>query len=221
MDSHERRPTTPDPDHSQTHIYTRLITIPRPNIVQQTYPPVKNSEGNTIFDQNGVDIYFLNRPPLLEVKDPTEIDEVLKDPPEGYSNLARALEYIFGLNFAQRTSEKKMLVFVATDAEATNANDMNDLTTLENVMWSKRDAETTHVMFLLCNDSEASVKLLSKWDREMDHVDLLDDFLTEKDKVLKQHGQEYPFNYGEYIMKALLGAIDEEFDSLGEYDEQQ
>ncbi|CAF4974004.1 unnamed protein product [Rotaria sp. Silwood1] len=172
MDSHERRPITADPDHSQTHII-----------------------------------------------DPREIDEVLEHPPEGYSNLARALEYIFGLNIAQPNREKKMLVFVATDAEATNADDMSDLTTLENVMWNKRDAETTHVMFLLCNDSEASVKLLSKWDREMDHVDLLDDFLTEKDKVRKQHGQEYPFNYGEYIMKAILGAIDEEFDSLGEYDE--
>ena len=85
-------------------------------------------------------------------------------------------------------------------------------------MVNKRCAETTHVMFLLCNDNPACVEYLSRWDREMKHVDLLDDYETEKGKVMKQKGKYAQFTYGEYILKAMLGAIDDEWDKLGQVD---
>ena len=145
-------------------------------------------------------------------------EEAFNKSPCGFSNLGCILEHIFSLDIAKPKRDKKMLVFVATGAEPTNEKDEEDLSTLEHVMRHKRRVETTHVMFLLCNDNPECVKYLSKLDREMENVDLLDDYETEKAKVQRQKGANYQFNYGEYILKALLGAIDSKWDELGEVD---
>ena len=173
----------------------------------------------TVFDRNGVDVYFLNRPPILKVTDPDAIDESFEEDPYGYSDLATALDYIFGLEVAQSRNDKKLLVFVATDAEPTNASDLKDLFSLKTVMRKKRRSDTTHVMFLLCNDNPECVEFLSKWDRDMDNVDVLDDYRTERDKVRRTRGDTHPFGYGEYILKALLGAVDHKWDAIGETDD--
>lgn len=174
---------------------------------------------STIFDRNGVDVYFLNRPPVLKVTDPDAIDESFKEDPHDYSNLATALDYIFGLEVAQSGNDKKLLVFVATDAEPTNDRNLKDLSSLETVMRKKRRPDTTHVMFLLCNDNPKCVEFLSKWDRDMENVDVLDDYRTERDRVRRTRGDTHAFGYGEYILKALLGAVDRKWDALGETDD--
>ena len=170
----------------------------------------------TIFDEKGVDVYFLNRPPLLHVTHPDDIDATFQESPHGYSNLARALDHIFSMKIAQSAKDKKLLVFVATDAEPTDEDDLEDLTTLEKVMREKRRSKTTHVMFLLCNDNPKCVDFLSRWDREMDNVDVLDDYRTEREKVRRAQGEGVVFGYGEYILKALLGAVDKVWDAVGE-----
>lgn len=38
-----------------------------------------------LFDSNGVDIYFLNRDPILNVKDAAVIDQKFQIPPSGYT----------------------------------------------------------------------------------------------------------------------------------------
>ena len=169
-----------------------------------------------ILNEDGIDIYFLNRPAILNVTDPMTVEDIFDDPPSGYSNLADALEYIFTLDINQHKKDKKMLVLTATDAEPTDQHDKEDLSKLEEVMRKKRRIETTHVMFLLCNDNPECVQYLSKWDREMQNVDLLDDFQSEKEKVAKQSGGQHQLSYTEYILKAMLGAIDPTWDQLGE-----
>lgn len=172
---------------------------------------------STVFDGNGVDVYFLNRASHLRVTDPAVIERAFARPPSGYSQLARALEHIFGLDAAQCDSEKKLLVFVATDAEPTNDNDKRDLTCLRDVMLNKRNASTTHVMFLLCSDKPECYTYMAEWDKDMENVDVTVDFERQKELVRQSHGDNYPFSFGDYIVKALLGAIDSEMDALGEH----
>lgn len=170
----------------------------------------------TVFDENGVDIYFLNRPALRKVTDPSVIEKEFNKRPRGFSRLAPALKYIFGLDAAKPGGDKKLLVFVATDAEPTNEDDKVDLTSLEKVMREGRDSETTHVMFLLCSDNSKCFDYLSKWDINMKNVDFALNFEREKERVHKCHGNDFPFSFGDYIVRSLLGAIDPEIDGFNE-----
>ena len=170
----------------------------------------------TVFDSNGVDVYFLNRPEILNVTDPRNIDEAFKRPPRGFSRLAKALQYIFGLDAAKPGGDKKLLVFVATDAEPTNNDDKRDLSQLESVMRHERQADTTYVTFLLCNDKPECFEYMSQWDEDMKNVDVVVDYRRQKELVHKYQGEDYSFSFGDYVVKALLGAINEEMDALGE-----
>ena len=84
-------------------------------------------------------------------------------------------------------------------------------------MKEKRRLHTTYVSFLLCTDDPACVHYLTEWDRIMTNVDVTDDFHTEREKIRRCRKQEnYPFSRGDYVVKALVGAIDSEIDALNE-----
>jgi hypothetical protein len=65
-------------------------------------------EIGTIFDSTGVDIYFLNRRPSLNVTDPNSVDDAFSTPPRGYTPLVIALKYIFELPSTCRGNDKKI-----------------------------------------------------------------------------------------------------------------
>jgi hypothetical protein len=83
-------------------------------------------------------------------------------------------------------------------------------------MREKRRMETTYVSFLLCTDDQACVASFNEWDRTMLNVDVTDDFDTEREKIRRCRGRDYPFSRGDYVVKALVGAIDPEIDALDE-----
>jgi hypothetical protein len=175
-------------------------------------------EIGVIFDASGVDIYFLNRQAMYNVTDPTVIDKAFSMPPRGYTPLVRALKHIFQLPATQRGNDKKALVFVATDGASTDDKGTINVMELEHLMVDIRQSETTYVMFLLCTDDRACVDYLTEWDRKMVNVDVTDDYRTERDKIRSFQGANYPFSLGDYIVKALLGAIDREIGNLNEPD---
>ncbi|KAJ3317255.1 hypothetical protein HDU76_001261 [Blyttiomyces sp. JEL0837] len=47
-------------------------------------------------------------------------------------------------------------------------------------------------------------------------VDVVDDYMSERNEVLKVQGWDFPFSWGDYVTKTLLGAIDGYFDSMDE-----
>ena len=173
-------------------------------------------EVGTIFDPRGVDIYFLNRRPISHVINPNSVDDAFIDPPRGYTPLVRVLRDIFQLPSTRRGHDKEVLVFIATDGAPTDDYGNINVEELEHLMTHERRAKTTHVMFLLCTDDQACVDYLAKWDEEMINVDVTDDFKTERDTIRKYQGENYPFSKGDYIVKALIGAIDQKIDDLNE-----
>lgn len=170
-----------------------------------------------IFDKNGVDVYFLNRDPLHNVKDPQIIEEEFRRRPSGYTPLVPVLDKIFRSALARRGADKKLLVFIATDGEPTDENGEQNVPELENLMTNVRNAETTHVSFLLCTDESASVAYLDKWDEKMTNVDVTNNYHKEKQKIRRcQKQDDYPYSEGDHIVKALVGSIVLELDSLNE-----
>jgi len=173
-------------------------------------------EIGTVFDTNGVDVHFLNRPPMRNVTDARQVVESFIQRPGGLTPLTAALRQIFQSAASRPNSDKRLLVFVATDGAPTDPNGNVDVRSLENLMQNERRAQTTYVTFLACTDDEASVAYLSQWDRTMQNVDVVDDYKTEREEIRRVKGYNFPFSFGDYVVKALLGAVDPQIDSLDE-----
>ena len=173
-----------------------------------------------IFDSNGVDIHFLNRESYNNVKDPATVNRAFENPPRGYTPLVPVLTRIFTSNLAQRGRDKKLLVFVATDGIPTDNYGNADLDAFKNVMQRTRQIDTTYVSFLLCTDELNCMRYMRKWDKQMRNIDVTDDFYTERARIREcQKNDAFPFSHGDYIVKALVGAIVPEIDNLNECSE--
>ena len=130
--------------------------------------------------------------------------------------MTSALRQIFRSAASKPGSDKRLLVFVATDGAPTDNHGNVDIRSLENLMRNERQSNTTHVSFLACTDDDSSVAYLSEWDRTMINVDVIDDYKSEREEVRQNRGFSYPFSFGDYVVKALLGAVDPQMDALDE-----
>ncbi|CAF1197230.1 unnamed protein product [Rotaria sordida] len=171
----------------------------------------------TIFDSNGVDVHFLNRSPMLNVTDPRQVVESFSQHPQGLTPLTPALRRIFQSGARQSSNNKRSLVFVATDGAPTDNHGNVDIQSLENLMRHERQSNTMYVTFLACTDDRACVNYLCQWDRTMINVDVIDDYKSEREEVRRTKGFNYPFSFGDYVVKALIGAVDRQMDALDEY----
>ena len=69
---------------------------------------------------------------------------------------------------------------------------------------------------MACTDDDTSVSYLNKWDRKISNLDVVDDYRSERNEVLKARGKNYSFSFGDYVVKSLICSIDPEFDNLDE-----
>jgi hypothetical protein len=173
-------------------------------------------EIGVVLDSNGVDMYFLNRGSFCNVKDPRVVEQAFGPRPTGYTPLVPVLKTIFESSLADRGRDKKLLVFVATDGIPTDEDGNGNVPELEYLMREKRQVETTYVSFLICTDDPTCVNYLNEWDRTMANVDVTDDFNTERNKIWQCQGHDYPFTLGDYVVKALVGAVDPEINAINE-----
>ncbi len=68
----------------------------------------------SVVDPNGVDVYFLNREPMLNVTNGNYIRQAFNIPPQGLTPLVPALRRIIAAK-ASQTYNKKLLILIATD----------------------------------------------------------------------------------------------------------
>jgi hypothetical protein len=169
-----------------------------------------------VFDSSGVDIYFLNGESHFNVKDAESVRKIFSKKPRGYTPMGPVLEKIFQLPSTKRGNDKKTLVFIATDGQPTDANGNDAIHELEYLMDHQRNAQTTHVMFLICTDDHCQVEYFTKWDEDMTNVDVTKDYQLERKRIVQCRGEDFPFSIGDYICNALLGAIHPFFDGLNE-----
>jgi hypothetical protein len=69
---------------------------------------------SAVMDSNGVDVYFLNRDPLLNVTNAQAIRPVFNSSPQGLTPLVPAIRRILAAKRSQ-AYEKKLLLLIATD----------------------------------------------------------------------------------------------------------
>ncbi|KAJ3382662.1 hypothetical protein CcCBS67573_g09229 [Chytriomyces confervae] len=174
-------------------------------------------------DEDGIDVYFLNRPPLRNVIGSLQLERVFADPPRGYTPTARVLRQV--LNEKRPTiseGAKKLLVLIATDGVPTTDTGADDRYGLRQVLTVDRSRPNeVPVVFLACTDDESEIGYLNEWDSTIPCIDVADDYYTERRQILAVQGPQFSFSRGDWVCKMLLGPVDREVDALDEAGQQQ
>ena len=89
----------------------------------------------------------------------------------------------------------------------TDSRGQLDIKGLEGLLRYERPPRT-YVTFLACTDDLQAVKYLSQWDKSIVDLDVVDDYRSERAEIQRTRGGNFPFTFGDYIVKALLGALD-------------
>lgn len=168
-------------------------------------------------DFDGIDIYFLNRSPLLHVTDSSQLTETFSRLPNGPTPITRILSDVLKLK-RSNIHDRKLLILIATDGLPTDDNGQNDLNRLEKVLRHERypSIDRIYVTFIACTNDLQSVAYLNQFDKKIPYVDVLDDYASERKEILAVQGKNFPFSYGDYVVKILMGSVDQWFDQLDE-----
>ncbi len=79
-----------------------------------------------------------------------------------------------------------------------------------------RRSPRVYTTIVACTDDDEAVSYLNKWDRELDNLDVVDDYRSERKEVKAAQGSSFPFSFGDYVVKSLIGSIDPTLDNLDE-----
>jgi hypothetical protein len=165
--------------------------------------------------KNGISVYFLNRPDLHCVTDKAQLEATFRNPPAGYTPLTRTLRRVFEDKKAT-LPERPVLIIVVTDGEPTTDTGASDKDNFTRLLLSRPTPTRTPMSFLVCTEDNGVVAFLNKLDTEVECMDVVDDYESERKEVVAVQGGGFHFSRGDYVVKCLLGSIDPELDTLDE-----
>lgn len=168
------------------------------------------------FDDDGIDVYFLNRGPVQGVRHSSQLHQAFIAPPAGYTPLAATLTNVLQ-DQARRGSMKPLLVIIATDGQPTDHQGRGNIPHFIQVVSGAVHNPTrmTRFQFLACSDDDNDIAWLNQVDKTVPRVDVTDDYISERREVL-QAGRVRQFSRGDYVCKALLGGISDHYDQMDE-----
>lgn len=169
----------------------------------------------SLFDPEGASVYFLNKQPspIHNIRTEQQLDDLFHFRPRGYTPLPRVLNTVLRNNEAM-LAERKLLILIATDGEPTT--DRGKAAIGEFAEALQRRSQRVYTTIVACTDDDDSVDYLNKFDKDIHNLDVVDDFISERKEVKAARGSNYPFSFGDYVVKSLIGSIDPELDNLDE-----
>lgn len=161
-------------------------------------------------DDDGIDLFFLNRPYMLNVHDKHLVMSAFEHPPSGSTPIVKQIEKIYE---SYSNSTKKILLLVITDGlpDEPESQFRSILTKMLNHPTSK-----FHISLMLATDEEQTVELYNKIDKDYDMFDVCDDFLSEYYEIIQVQKKDFKFTKGDYYCKFLLSTICSDLDKLDE-----
>jgi hypothetical protein len=165
-----------------------------------------------IFDPVGMDVYFLNRQSYLNVRNRDIIDGMFLAPPSGGTPLLTKLTEI-NQYYSSGNHPVRKLVIVATDGEP--SDDRAPYNQFKSVLGAMV-RNNMRIGFLACTDQDDQVEYLNDIDRQYSEIDVNDDYYTEFRQIQRTQGTGFLFSYGDYVVKAIAGSIDNRLDGLDE-----
>ena len=98
-----------------------------------------------------------------------------------------------------------------TDGVSTGKNGVSGFI---HALRNRHQIDKIFVSIMGLTDEQDAIGYLNDIDENVKNVDVSEEYLKEKKKVKLVNGQKFPFSFGDYIVKVLLGAIDPYFDNL-------
>lgn len=166
------------------------------------------------FDEDGIDLRFLNRPGVSNVTRPEVVAEAFRPKPRGLAPMNAAIKSILEDKKALIAAGKKILIVLATDGEPTDATKKVNIPEFTATL--KALPENFHLSIVGCTNDETTMYYLNGLDTVLRNCDVCNDYESEKAEILKAQGKDYVFGPGDYLCKILLGSIDDSFDNLDE-----
>jgi len=174
-----------------------------------------------ILDDDGIDVYFLNREPLMGVTSQEQLDIIFAVPPSGYTPILKTLKQVIK-DKSRALAEKKLLIILATDGQPTSENgsnaDSNGITETQKLYdflaTGRNPQNKIHTTILACTDDDDVMEYLEDWDSTLQNFDIVDDYYSERNRIQEAQGKSYRFSFGDYIVKILLGSIDKTIGSI-------
>ncbi|CAF3342735.1 unnamed protein product [Rotaria sp. Silwood2] len=154
-------------------------------------------------DPDGVDVYFLNREPMYNIiSGPTPMVRVLRQVLKDKRN---------------EIQQRKLLILLATDGEPTDDIGQPRIDELRQfLLHERKPIDRILITIIACTDDDECMSYLNNWDKDIPNLDVVDDYRNEKKEILACQGKSFPFSYGDYVVKMLMGCIDPWFDELDE-----
>ena len=103
-----------------------------------------------VFNPEGIDIFFLNRPAARAVKHIHDLEPYFIDKPNGFTPIRRVLQTVLAENNRTRLAERKLLIVIVTDGEPTDEYGKKDIKGFKEVLQS-RD-RNVHTTIVSCTD---------------------------------------------------------------------
>ncbi|RNA30148.1 Collagen alpha-1(XIV) chain [Brachionus plicatilis] len=167
-----------------------------------------------MFNQNGTDIYFLNRPMARNISSADQLLSYFKNRPAGFTPLSGVLLKVLADNNQAELRERKLLIVIVTDGEPTDNKGRIDIRNFEKIL--KNLNSNIHTRIVSCTDEKENVCYLNSMDRSIQRLDVIDDFRNERLKILKIQGENFNFSFGDYVVKSMMGSIVKKIDYLNE-----
>lgn len=172
------------------------------------------------FDEDGLDIYFLNRDKVEGVKsaDDDNLRKSFLDLPRGSTPLSKVLNQVVKDREAQvrekpALKEKPVLLMIFTDGRPDDTPEVFG-SNLSKVLKKQSTKLEFRCQLFACTGKDADIQWARDLDDQLDELDFTDDFLTVK-KEMDKIGAYTSFTMGDWCLKAMLGAIDPLFDDPG------
>lgn len=166
------------------------------------------------FNDDGVDIHFLNRNSVLNVTTVGDkrLEQSFGKPPAGPTPICNVLERVFS-----KQSDKPKIVIIATDGCPTAMDGRTpDIYRFKNIL-ATRDANVNYVSIVACTGDDHVMSYLNRWDIEIANLDVIDDYVSERTEIWRAQGRQFVFGYADYVIKLALGCTDKHyFDKLDE-----
>jgi hypothetical protein len=170
-------------------------------------------EVTNVFNNEGCDVYFLNRAPVKCVRSMEQLRPSFEQKPAGYTPLTGVLNTIL---YENSRSERQLLIIIVTDGEPTNNTGHKDIQSFKQFL--KHRPRNVFTTIVACTDEQDLMEYLNNWDRNIPRLDVLDDYRSEKKEAnrKRQHSSGTSLTFGDYVAKSLIGSIDQSLDKLDE-----
>jgi hypothetical protein len=171
----------------------------------------------TCVNQDGVDVYFLNREGKENVTHKNDLEDIFSKVPTKY-NLTPIVPKLREVLSKNNSDYSKRLIILATDGEPTNTegNATEEEKNKFETLLKKGRRIQDFVTIAACTDNEETMSYLNDWDVKIPRLDVVDDYGSEYKEIIRARGKKFQFNRGDYVVKLLMGSIDPYFDKLDE-----